>query len=259
MVEQIIPVCIGGDGGPFVRVGAQVDDHGNAHFHEGFTPDLHGPLDPLLGEPELPVVVAQAQQVAVVREIEVLLARAFGNLAREQRQQVVAIQVDFEGLLAGRIHVVARQELCLEVGFPGHGGKRRQPIHVAHDFIGHGAGFDVTGPAHHRRDAERAFPVGILLAAEGGHAAIGPGVHVRAVVRAVEEQRVIGDAQFIQHGQHLADVLVVIDHHVVIFGLPAPRLPHALRFLVRAEVHVGGIDPDEEGLAGRLLFLDQGH
>ena len=76
VVEQIIPVCIGGDGGTLVRVGAQVGDHGNARLHEGFTPDLHGPLDPLLGEPELPVVVAQAQQVAVVREVKELLARA---------------------------------------------------------------------------------------------------------------------------------------------------------------------------------------
>ena len=78
---------------------------------------------------------------------------------------------------------------------------------------------------------------------------------MRPVVRAVEEQRVIGDAQLVDQGQHLAHVLVVIDHHVVIFGLPAARLTDASRLLVSAEVHVGGIDPYKERLAGLVLAL----
>ena len=54
-----------------------------------------------------------------------------------------------------------------------------------------------------------------------------------------------------------ADVLVVVDHRVVVLRLPAPGLPEALRLGVRAEVHVGGVEPHEERRVGRLLALDE--
>ena len=70
-------------------------------------------------------------------------------------------------------------------------------------------------------------------------------------------ERVVGNAQFVQQVKDLADVLVVVDHHVVVFGLPTPGLTDALRLHVGAKVHVGGIDPDEERLAGLMLALNQ--
>ena len=51
----------------------------------------------------------------------------------------------------------------------------------------------------------------------------------------------------------------MIDHSVVIRALPAPRLAYALRLGVGAEVHVGGVHPDEERLVGILLPLDKIH
>jgi hypothetical protein len=76
---------------------------------------------------------------------------------------------------------------------------------------------------------------------------------VRPVVSAVEKQRVIGNTQCVEQGKDLPDVLVMVDHHVVVFGLPTPGLTHAARLLVSAEMHVGGVDPDRERLAGVLL------
>ena len=83
-------------------------------------------------------------------------------------------------------------------------------------------------------------------------AAVRPGVHVRAVVGAVHDERVVRDAQVVQRLEDRADVLVVVDHGVVVRALPAPRLADALRLGVGAEVHVGEVHPDEERLAGLL-------
>src|SRR4030095_5917305 len=49
----------------------------------------------------------------------------------------------------------------------------------------------------------------------------------------------------------------MVDHHVVIFGLPTPRLSPASRLGVRAEMHVGRVEPDKERFARFLLALDK--
>ena len=113
----------------------------------------------------------------------------------------------------------------------------------------------LAGPAHEQRNAERAFPVGVLLAAERRHRAVRPAVHVRPVVGAVHDERVVGDAELVEQVEQLADVLVVVDHRVVIRRLPAPRLAEALRLGVRPQVHVRGVHPAEERLAGRCCRL----
>src|SRR5215468_3141182 len=48
----------------------------------------------------------------------------------------------------------------------------------------------------------------------------------------------------------------MIDHHVVIFALPAPRLAPAFRLYVRTHMHVREVHPKEERLTGRGLVLD---
>ena len=68
---------------------------------------------------------------------------------------------------------------------------------------------------------------------------------------------VVGDAELVEQVEHLADVLVVVDHRVVVGRLPAPGLTQALLLGVREEVHVGRVEPHEEGLAGLLLALDE--
>ena len=73
---------------------------------------------------------------------------------------------------------------------------------------------------------------------------------MRAVVGAVHDEGVVGDAEIVERLEDRADVLVVVDHRVVILALPAARLADALRLGVGAEVHVGEVHPDEERLAG---------
>ena len=76
---------------------------------------------------------------------------------------------------------------------------------------------------------------------------------MRAVVGRVHDEGVVGDAELVEIVEHLADVLVVVDHRVVIGRLPAARLPEALGLGVGAEMHVGRVEPDEERLAGVVL------
>ena len=52
-------------------------------------------------------------------------------------------------------------------------------------------------------------------------------------------------------------LLVVVDHRVVVRGLPRPGLAEALRLGVGPEVHVGGVHPAEERGAGLLRPPDE--
>ena len=79
---------------------------GHAQRRERLGPHLHGAGRPLLHEHDLPVFVAQADEIAVVVEVEKLLTRAPRLLTGQIRQLVVAVEVDLEGP-AGRL--VARQ------------------------------------------------------------------------------------------------------------------------------------------------------
>ena len=112
-------------------------------------------------------------------------------------------------------------------------------------------------PAHQRRDAVGAFPVGVLLVAERGHAGVGPAVHVGPVVGGVHDDRVLGDTQLVEQIQQAADRVVVIQHRVVVARLPAPGAAHALWLGVGAEMHVRGVEPYEERSFGVVLALDE--
>ena len=108
----------------------------------------------------------------------------------------------------------------------------------------------MAGPAHHRRHAERAFPVGVLLAAERRRRRVRPGKLIGAVVGGVDDDRVVGDAQIVKRLQQLADVAVVLDHAIGIFvarhaALAAHRLAH-----MREDVHARRVHPDKERLVG---------
>jgi hypothetical protein len=101
------------------------------------------------------------------------------------------------------------------------------------------------------------FPIRIFFAAE--HSGIWPTVHVRAVVGPVHDEGVVGNAEVIQSPEDRADVLVMIDHGIVVRALETPRLPDALRLGMGAEVHVGEVHPDEERLVRIFLAPDEVH
>ena len=64
--------------------------------------------------------------------------------------------------------------------------------------------------------------------------------------------RVLDQARVVQELEQLPDQPRVRHHHVVVGGLPPPRLPELLGLRVRPEVHVGRVEPHEERLAGVL-------
>ena len=131
-------------------------------------------------------------------------------------------------LVGAADRLIAGLQLLDDVRLAGHGEEGREPVVVLHDLVRDLARLDLARPAHHHRNAERAFPVGVLLAAERRHGAVRPGVHVRAVVGRIHDEGVVGDAELVEIVERLADVLVVVDHRVVIGRLPASRLPDAL-------------------------------
>ena len=119
------------------------------------------------------------------------------------------------------------------------------------------AGGDVTRPTHQGRYPKGPFPIGVFLTAEGGGAGIGPAVDMGAVVGAVHDDRVVADAQLINEIEQFADALVVIDHHIVVFRLPAAAAADVLGPGVGAEVHVGGVEPHKKRLAGVHRITDE--
>ena len=80
---------------------------------------------------------------------------------------------------------------------------------------------------------------------------------MRTVVGRVHEEGVVGDAEIVQRLEDLSDILVMVDHGVVIRALPSPRLADAFRLGMGAEMHVGRIHPQEERLVGALLPLHE--
>ena len=194
MIQQPVPIGVGGDVGTFVGIGEQVEDLRHPQLGEWFGPDLQGARLALLLKDKLPVVVAQAHQIAVVGEVEELPPGALLGFALPIVKLVVTIQVDMEVFVA---HLVALHQLVFDRRFAGGGQQRRQPIKVADQAREIDAGGDVTRPTHQGRYPKSPFPIGVFLTAEGGGAGIGPAVDVGAVVGAVHHDRVFADAQLI--------------------------------------------------------------
>ena len=69
---------------------------------------------------------------------------------------------------------------------------------MRHHVIENGARRNSARPADHRRHPKAALPISIFFASEGGNGCIWPGVEVRPIVRAVKDDRVVGDTQLVE-------------------------------------------------------------
>ena len=78
------------------------------------------------------------------------------------------------------------------------------------------SGLDHAWPADEVRDAEAAFPAGVLFATEHGRTAIGPGKRLGSVVGGVDHDRIVGDAELFEFIEQLAHMTIVLDHTVCV-------------------------------------------
>ncbi len=252
-IEEPIVIGVRRDLPTLIGIAPQVEQQRHTQDGPGFRPGPHGLREAMLQEDDLPVVVAQSGHITGVREIEDLVARCLFLFAQKVGQRVVAIEVD-PVVTPDRLDAVSLQ-LFLDVIHTGHGQEGRQPVHVVHDLVRDSPGFDLAGPAHHARYAERAFPIGVLFAPERRPRSIRPGVHVRSVVSGVEHQRLVGDAEFVEQVEELAYMHVMLDHAcgVLVDVFASGLVGHgtALFADVDPEVHARAVPPDEPG---RPLF-----
>ena len=70
-----------------------------------------------------------------------------------------------------------------------------------------------------------------------------------------DDDGVVRNAQFIELGEHPADIFVVGHHDVVVFALPALTL--VLLRAVSPEMHGGGVVPEKERLAFLVHLVDK--
>jgi hypothetical protein len=143
------------------------------------------------------------------------------------------------------VRLVTLEELLFDVRFAGGREQGRKPVFVGSDLIADGSRLDHTRSPDRARYPIAAFPVGVLLAAKWGGAAVGPGHAFGAVVGRVHDDRVVGDAEFVELLQQLSDVAVVLDRID-----PDPGFTLRLLLEVSENVRTRGVPPAEE----RLLF-----
>src|SRR5262245_8345069 len=245
-------VSVGRDIRPLVGVHPQIEHLGKPQAGKGLGPNPQRTFGALLAEDHFPVLVPQRDELAVVIEIEERLARRLGFLAFEIGEDVETVEMVLVGHIA---ELPALQQAIRHVSIAGRRQQRREPIERGDDLVGYLAGLDMARPADRYRHAESAFPVAVLFVAERRHAAIGPRVHMRPVVRGIEDGRVVGDAEIVERLQELSDIAVMLEHAVEIFADAA--LPEHLRPYVGVEMHPGRVHPCKERLAGLDLPLHE--
>ena len=235
-------------------IAAQVADQRRTQLYVRLAPDTEG-LTAVFEESHFPVLIAGGHDLTIVAYIPELVARRFLHLAAEVVELVVAVEVV---LVASTIDLGALEELFLDVRRAGGGSEGRQPILVGDEPIERLARREMTGPTDEARHAVGAFPVRIFLTAEGRGACIRPGVVVRAVVRGILNDGVVGDAEVVNELEQFTHVQIVLDHAVAVIVLSVDA-GEALVFLfdVSAEVHARAIPPAEERLAGLVLASDE--
>ena len=249
MIDHPVQIGVRVVFGPLERIATHAHDVRQPQLDERLGPLPHR-IGALHRQIEFPVADPHRDDLAIVAEVDDAGSRGFLHLTGQVGNHVVAVEMDVEFL---SVHRAAVEELLGHVRIAGGRQQSRKHVDVRHDAVQYRARLDLPRPAHEAGYAPAAFPVGILLAAERGGGAVGPGVVLRSVVGGVHDDGVVGDAQLIELVEHHADLLVV-DHHPI-----AVRVLAALADIfcgdVRAEVHGRRVVPEEERLVRlRLLF-----
>ena len=103
---------------------------------------------------------------------------------------------------------------------------------------------DNARPANHLRHSEAPLKGRALLSVERADAAVRPTELLRTVVRAINNDGVVGNAELVQLVEEQSDRIVMFDHTVGI--KPNSRSPLCFLFQSRPDVHSRGAHPAKE-------------
>src|SRR5262249_39038309 len=145
----------------------------------------------------------------------------------EKWHKIVAVKMNVEGLA---VELAGLHALLDDVSISRSGGEGGNQVFVCEKLVVDGAGLDDAGPTDEHGHSVAALPVSGFFAAVRSAAAIGPGHHFRTVVGGVDNDGVVGDAEFIELVQELADMPVVLNHPICFESVRC--LAHRLRFKV---------------------------
>ncbi len=133
--EKIV-VGVRGDVRTLIGVGAQIKDLRYAQRRKRLGPNSHRAGCALLLEDEFPVLITCGDEIAVVVEVDELLACTARLLAGEVRKLIVAVEVDLEGL-GSSLMAPEQLVLCVRIARRRHQG--RQPVEPADHLVGNRA------------------------------------------------------------------------------------------------------------------------
>src|SRR5437667_4704366 len=111
------------------------------------------------------------------------------------------------------------EELLGNIGLARRSKKRRHPVLVRSDIIQDQAALDPAWPTHEDWHAPAPLPIGVFLTAKRRNSSIGPTIVMGTVVRGVDYDSIVSNAELVELGQHRADILVVGDHDIVVVHL----------------------------------------
>jgi len=143
----------------------------------------------------LPSAHPEGEYIPVITPIEETLARRFLHLPFEERHQVVTVEMNLECFVSD---LVPLEALGHHIGIARRGTKGRNKIHMGKHSVVNRARFDHPRPTNHCRHAKPALPVRGFFPAKGSAAAIGPGHQLGAVIRCVDHDCIIRDAQVVE-------------------------------------------------------------
>lgn len=244
------------------RIAAEIEQQRKPQLNKRFAPDLQL-MRSVLEINRLPIANANGTDSPAIGAVDKFLARRCllifnnrfeGTCLLQVIDHVVAVDVV---LVLATVQLDTLLQFFLDVWGTGDSCECRQPVFVRDDAVAGSSSGKFSGPTHKRRYAECAFPVGVLLVPEGCSSAVRLGVVVRSIVGRVQHNRVVGDLQFIDQVEQLANMHIMLNHAVVVLVRVWASEVLMLLFDMRAEVHSCCIPPAEKGFAFLMFPLDE--
>ena len=156
--------------GSLERISAKTEQLRKSQRHRRILPNVE-PVCSLFHEHDLPPVVSQVGQAAIIGPVEKFVSWRGFNVATEIRDQVVPIKMDFE---LSAIRFVSFEQLFFDVGFTRSSQQCLEHVFVRTNAVVNRPRLDHARPADHAGDAVATFPIRVFLIAEWRAATVWP-------------------------------------------------------------------------------------